>query len=55
MDFLELLDKCGGSISNLYNMITSFFESKKRISDLKESSSELSVGDYTFVLPAIEY
>ena len=54
-DFFELLENCGGSISNLYNMIVSFFKSKKRINNHKRSSSELSVGDYTFVIPAIEY
>jgi len=55
IDFFELLKNSEGSISNLYNAIISFFESKKRVNDLKESSSELNIGDYTFVLPAIEY
>ena len=55
MDFIGLLEKCKGSISSLYNATVSFFESKKRIIGIKESSSELIVGDYTLVLPAIEY
>jgi len=36
-------------------MIISFLDIKKSTRSLKTSSSELSVGDYTFILPAIEY
>jgi len=55
IDFIELLKNSEGSVRNLYNLTVSFFESKKRVNDLKESTFELKLGDYTFSLPAVEY
>jgi hypothetical protein len=55
MDFLVMLEKGKARVSILYKMIISFLDIKKSTRSLKTSSSELSVGDYTFILPAIEY
>ncbi len=55
MDFLVMLEKGKARVSILYKMIISFLDIKKSTRSLKASSSELSVGDYTFILPAIEY
>jgi len=54
-DFYEYIKKSKGDVQKLYKIILSFFESKKRLPKFKESSQEVRVENFRFILPAIEY
>jgi len=54
-DFYEYIKKSKGDVQKLYEIILSFFESKKRLPKFKESSQEVRVKNFRFILPAIEY
>lgn len=54
-NFIEFVKMADGNVENLYKSICQFFKSKKEAPDIKVSSAEIEVRDYTFVLPAFEY
>jgi len=54
-DFFEFIKKSDSKVENLYKIILSSIESKKRVPKLKESFVEIMAGDFKFMLPAIEY
>ena len=54
-DFCRIVKRIKANVQILYKNIISFYYSKKKVPDYKESSEELVEGDYKFILPAIEY
>jgi len=54
-DFIDLLKNSSGNVTKLYNSILDLCESKKRIENVKVAEVGLEVGDYNFILPAVEY
>lgn len=54
-DFCRIIKRIKVNVQILYKNIISFYYSKKKVPNFKESSEELVEGDYKFILPAIEY
>jgi len=54
-DFIGLISKQSGNVDRLFYDINSHIASRKELPPVSESSIELKVGDYQFILPALSF
>jgi hypothetical protein len=54
-DFIGLISKQSGNVDRLFYDINSHLVSRKEFPPVSESSIELKVGDYQFILPALSF